>query len=174
MDLRTGFAYWLLRNGLLATYSPLDRDETADVTIVGGGITGALAAYELSHAGANVVVVDKRDVASGSSTATTGLLLCETDTSLLELSERVGEHAAARVYHLGREAISRIESLTTSLADSCGFARRSSLYLASTSADARMLEREYRVATRARPWRCAARRRRDSPQVGNRRAGRDL
>ena len=100
MDLRTGFAYWPLRNGLLATDSPLDRDETADVTIVGGGITGALAAYELSHAGANVVVVDKRDVASGSSTATTGLLLCETDT-LLQLSERVGEHAAARVYHLG-------------------------------------------------------------------------
>lgn len=143
MDLRTGLAYWLLRNGLLTTYSPLDGDETADVTVVGGGITGALAAYELSHAGANVVVVDKRDVASGSSTATTGLLLYETDTSLLELSERVGERAAARVYHLGREAISRIESLTTSLADSCGFARRSSLYLASTSGDARMLEREY-------------------------------
>jgi glycine/D-amino acid oxidase-like deaminating enzyme len=143
MDLRTGFAYWLVRNGLLTTYSPLDNNETADVTILGGGITGALAAYELSHAGANVVVVDKRDVAGGSSAATTGLLLCETDTSLLELSERVGERAAARVYHLGREAISRIESLTISLADSCGFARRSSLYLASTSGDARMLEREY-------------------------------
>ena len=41
MDLRTGFAYWLLRNGLLATYSPLDRDETADVTIVGGGHHGS-------------------------------------------------------------------------------------------------------------------------------------
>ncbi len=143
MDLRTGFSYWLLRNGLLATYPPLEDDQTADVTVVGGGITGALAAYELTHAGANVVVVDKRDVASGSSLATTGLLLCETDASLLDLCDRVGERAAARTYHLGIEAISRIESLTTSLADTCGFARRSSLYLASTREDARMLEREY-------------------------------
>jgi glycine/D-amino acid oxidase-like deaminating enzyme len=143
MDLRTGVAYWPLRNGLLATYPPLDRDEAADVTIVGGGITGALAAYELTLAGADVVVVDKRDVASGSSAATTGLLLCETDTTLLELSDRVGELAAARAYHLGLEAISRIESLTVSLADTCGFARRSSVYLASTRDAARMLEREY-------------------------------
>jgi glycine/D-amino acid oxidase-like deaminating enzyme len=143
MDLRTGLPYWPLRNGRLGTYPALDRDEAADVTIIGAGITGALAAYELTRAGANVVVVDKRDVASGSSAATTGLLLCETDTSLLELSNHVGEAAAARAYHLGIEAISRIESLTVSLADSCGFARRSSLYLASTRDAARMLEREY-------------------------------
>ena len=148
MDLRTGFAYWPLRNGLLASYPRLDRDESADVTIVGAGITGALAAYELTHAGADVVVVDTRDVASGSSAATTGLLLCETDTSLLELSHRVGEAAAARAYHLGLEAIGRIESLTVSLADSCGFARRSSLYLASTSDAARTLEREYALRRR--------------------------
>jgi len=76
-----------------------------------------------------VVVLDKRDVASGSSAATTGLLLCETDTSLLELADRRGERAAARAYHLGLEAISRIESLTVSLSDSCGFARRPSLTL---------------------------------------------
>ncbi len=148
MDLRTGFAYWPLRNGLLASYPRLDRDDSADVTIVGAGITGALAAYELTHAGADVVVVDTRDVASGSSAATTGLLLCETDTSLLELSHRVGEAAAARAYHLGLEAIGRIESLTVSLADSCGFARRSSLYLASTSDAARTLEREYALRRR--------------------------
>jgi glycine/D-amino acid oxidase-like deaminating enzyme len=143
MDLRTGFAYWPLRNGILASYPSLDRDETADVAIIGAGVTGALAAYELTHAGATVVVLDKRDVASGSSAATTGLLLCETDTSLLELSGRIGERAAARAYHLGLEAISRIESLTVSLADSCGFARRPSVYLASTDEDARALVREH-------------------------------
>jgi glycine/D-amino acid oxidase-like deaminating enzyme len=143
MDLRTGFAYWPLRNGILASYPSLDRDETADVAIIGAGVTGALAAYELTHAGATVVVLDKRDVASGSSAATTGLLLCETDTSLLELSGRIGERAAARAYHLGLEAISRIASLTVSLADSCGFARRPSLYLASNDEDARALVREH-------------------------------
>jgi hypothetical protein len=42
MDLRTGFAYWPLRNGILAPYPSLDRDETADVAVIGAGVTGAL------------------------------------------------------------------------------------------------------------------------------------
>jgi hypothetical protein len=41
MHLRTGFAYWPLRNGILASYPSLDRDETADVAIIGAGVTGA-------------------------------------------------------------------------------------------------------------------------------------
>jgi len=42
MDLRTGFAYWPLRNGIPASYPSLDRDETADVAVIGAGVTGAL------------------------------------------------------------------------------------------------------------------------------------
>jgi len=42
MDLRAGFAYWPLRNGILASYPSLDRDETADVADIGAGVTGAL------------------------------------------------------------------------------------------------------------------------------------
>ena len=41
MDLRTGFANWPLRNGILTSYPSLDRDETADA-IIGAGVTGAL------------------------------------------------------------------------------------------------------------------------------------
>ena len=40
MDLRSGNAYWLLKNGLLASYPALRQDESCDVAIIGGGITG--------------------------------------------------------------------------------------------------------------------------------------
>jgi glycerol-3-phosphate dehydrogenase len=43
MKLRSGSAYWPIKNGLLATYPPLEQNETCDVAIIGGGITGSLA-----------------------------------------------------------------------------------------------------------------------------------
>ena len=148
MDLRTGAAFWPVRDGLLHTYPPLDSDLDADVVVIGAGCTGALAAYRLCEAGANVVVLDRRDVASGSTAATTGLLLYETDTSLAELAASIGENDAVRAWQLGREAIDEIGDLCRTLDDGCGFARRSSLYLASSRRDARALAREHSLRVR--------------------------
>jgi glycine/D-amino acid oxidase-like deaminating enzyme len=143
MDLRTGCAYWVLKNGLLASYPSLTRDVSADVAVLGAGVTGALVAHELTAAGVDVVVLDRRDVASGSTAATTGLLQYETDTSLEQLATQFGIDAAVRVYRLGLEAIDRIEALTEIVGDPCGFARRPSLYLADTTRDAKALAREH-------------------------------
>lgn len=143
MDLRTGCAFWVVKNGLLATYPRLTRDITADVVVIGAGITGAVVTHELTKAGANVVVVDRRDVASGSTAASTGLLQYETDTSLEQLAGRFGIERAVRVYRLGIEAIDRIEEICGELGDRCGFSRRSTLYLAASGRDARALAREH-------------------------------
>jgi glycine/D-amino acid oxidase-like deaminating enzyme len=143
MDLRTGHPFWPWRSGLLADYPSLEDEETADVAIVGAGVTGAMAAYELTAAGVNVVVLDRRDVASGSSAATTGLLMYETDTSLEQLEAAVGEAAGVRAYRAGLEAIDRIEAIAGTLAIDCEFARHPSLVLASSVDDAAALEREH-------------------------------
>ena len=65
-DLRSGRPYWLVRNGLVQSFPALDRDITCDVLIVGGGITGALVAHHLIEAGVSAAVLDKRDIAWGS------------------------------------------------------------------------------------------------------------
>lgn len=148
MDLRTGSPFWAVRNGLLGVYPALAQDEAADVVVIGAGVTGALVAYELTSAGLDVIVVDKRDVVSGSSAVTTGLLQYETDSSLEELCARVGEEAGVRAYQLGLDAIDHIESLCARLGDACGFARRPSLYLASASRDVEALTREYALRRR--------------------------
>lgn len=143
MDLRSGAAFWPLRNGLLHSYPALDHDERADVAVIGAGVTGALVADRLIGAGADVVIVDKRDVASGSTAATTGLLQYATDTSLLELSDSVGLDRGVRAWRLGVEAIDDIERLCAAMGDPCGFERRPSLYLASSSRDGKTLKREH-------------------------------
>ena len=141
MDLRTGAAFWPLKNGLIDVYPALERDATCEVAIIGAGITGALVAHRLTEAGANVIVLDRHDVAMGSTAASTGLLQYETDASLTELASYVGIERAARSWRLGLEAIDEIEALCEH--HSCGFTRRPSVYPASRLADVRRLRDEH-------------------------------
>ena len=111
MDLRTGAAFWPLKNGLIGVYPPLERSETCDVAVIGAGVSGALVAQRLAEAGCDVIVVDRDDVAMGSTAATTGLLQYETDTSLTELAAHFGVDRAVRSWKLGQRAIDDIEAL---------------------------------------------------------------
>jgi glycine/D-amino acid oxidase-like deaminating enzyme len=141
--LRTGQPFWLARDGLPYTYPSLKASTSADVVVVGGGITGACMALELSRIGASVVVIDRRDAASASSAASTGLLLYDTDTSLAELSRILGDRRAVRVYELGLEAITWIDDFRRSAGHDCGFQQRPSLYLASARSDVSQLAEEF-------------------------------
>lgn len=148
MDLLSGVPYWPVKNGLLATYPPLEQTVTCDVAIIGGGITGACIAHELAAAGRQVVILDRRDIGTGSTAGSTSLLQYELDTPLGELSVRKGEKAAVRSYRVCAEAIDRIGELAAALPDPCGFRRRESFYGASTARDARDLRVEYELRRR--------------------------
>ena len=143
MDLRSGHPFWLLKNGLLADYPSLKHDESCEVAVIGGGITGALVAYHLTREGVETVLVDTRDIGAGSTAASTALLQYEIDTELHELIGTVGEAHAVRSYRLGLEAIETVERLSIELKDDCGFERKTSLYLASRKSDVTKLRKEY-------------------------------
>src|SRR5690349_1110799 len=117
MDLTTGCPLWPIRDGLLATYPPLTRDVTCDVAIIGGGMTGGFVALALAEAGVDVVLLDKRDIGTGSTGSCTGLLQYEIDTPLHRLIDRIGEEKAVRSYLLCLGAINKIEPLTRKLGD---------------------------------------------------------
>lgn len=51
MDLRSGHPFWRLKNGLLADYPSLKHDESCEVAVIDGGITGALVASHLVQEG---------------------------------------------------------------------------------------------------------------------------
>lgn len=143
MDLRTGAPFWLRRGGIPHTYPTLRGDLSTDVVIVGAGITGALVAHELSAAGLDVVVLDRDDVATGSTCASTGLLQYDTDSSLRDLANVIGEAGALRAYRLGQQAIDHLERLTGEIGHTCGFARRPSVYFASHRRDVGPLTQEF-------------------------------
>ena len=143
MDLRSGHPFWLLKNGLLADYPALKQNESCEVAVIGGGITGALVAYQLVGEGVDTVLVDTRDIGAGSTAASTALLQYEIDTELHDLIGLVGEAHAVRSYRLGLEAIDTVERLTGELKDDCGFERKTSLYLAGKKSDVSKLRKEY-------------------------------
>lgn len=143
MDLRSGSAFWPIRDGLVQTFPTLDSDVSCDVAVIGGGITGAIAAYHLVEAGLDTVLVDRRDVGGGSTSASTGLLQYEIDTNLADLIERVGKRDAERSYQLCLEAIGKIGTLAEKAGVECEFTPKKSLYLASYKKDVPLLRREY-------------------------------
>jgi glycine/D-amino acid oxidase-like deaminating enzyme len=149
MNLRSGHPFWLVQNGLLQTFPPLEENIRCDVLVVGAGITGALVAFHLAEAGFSTVVLDRRDVAWGSTAASTALIQYEIDTPLRELIPRLGRDHAVRAYQACRDAIGQLRQLTSRLPDSCGFALRPSLYLAPDKKAARELKEEFALRQEA-------------------------
>ena len=145
MNLKSGRTLWTQRNSRPPRYPKLRTDITCDVAVIGAGITGALVAHALVRSGLNAVVVDKRAPGVGSTSASTALLLYETDTSLAELAQRHGRAAALRVYALGRRAIRELGGIARSLPIDCGFRPRKTLYLASDRQGWAEIKEEYRL-----------------------------
>ena len=140
MDLKSGYPYWAVKNGLLAAFPALAQDRRCDVAIVGAGITGALIANELTAHGHHVVVLDQRDVGWGSSSASTALIQYEIDTHMVDLAKRYGEADAVLAYRACADAIGELERVAGEVRD-VAFRRQHSLYYASKPA--------HRVALRA-------------------------
>jgi glycerol-3-phosphate dehydrogenase len=57
MDLTTGVPYWLVRDGLTATYPKLNEDRRCDVAVIGGGVTGAMVARRFAEEGFHTVLL---------------------------------------------------------------------------------------------------------------------
>jgi glycine/D-amino acid oxidase-like deaminating enzyme len=142
MDIKSGSCLWPDLNRAVPSYPRLDKDIRCEVAVVGAGLTGALSAYSLTQAGFEVVLFDKRDVAGGSTSASTALILYEIDVPLTALIRKIGKQSAVRGYQLCRDAIFQIEDTVAQLGDDCGFARMQSLYLASRKADVIQIKRE--------------------------------
>ena len=142
MDLKSGYPFWAVKNGLPATFPPLARDRRCEVAVLGAGISGALIAHELATHGFDVTVLDERDVAWGSTAASTALIQYEIDTHLTDLARRYGLPGALLAYRSCVEAIGQLRDVVTSHRHA-GWRDCESLYYASRARDAKTLAREF-------------------------------
>ncbi len=142
MDLKSGYPFWAVKNGLMHAFPALDSDVRCDVVVLGAGITGALIARELVAHGHSVCVLDKRDVAWGSTSASTALLQYEIDTPMTDLAKRFGESDALLAYSACLQAIPVLADIAAEARD-VGFAFTRSLYYASKKAHLKSMQAEF-------------------------------
>lgn len=149
MDLKSNEPFWLLKNGLIASYPSLKSDEDCDVLIIGGGITGSLIAHQMVTEGYKTILIDKRELCNGSTSATTSMLQYEIDVPLFELIEKMGEKGAVMSYKACSDAIDKIEKLSEEIKSSSGFKRKKSLYFAAKKKDVSWLKKEFKARKNA-------------------------
>ena len=104
-------------------FPKLQRNITADVLVVGAGITGITTAYLLKKAGSTVALVERERVASIDTGHTTAHLTYVTDVQLQQLVRNFGEDHAQAVWDAGAAAIDEIEKIVEEERIQCEFAR---------------------------------------------------
>ncbi|HOY04955.1 MAG TPA: FAD-dependent oxidoreductase [Saprospiraceae bacterium] len=131
MDLHSAYPFWMIKEGILGSFPKLHDCTKAEVVVVGAGITGALIAHRLCEAGIDVVVLEKRHVAHGSTSASTAMLQYEIDIPLFDLSQKIGKKKAVRAYRICSDAIDEIGRISKPFGDQADFQKLPSLYYAS-------------------------------------------
>lgn len=149
MKLRSSEPFWLEKNGILNSYPSLRKDITTDILIVGGGITGSLIAHQCIQDGYKTVLIDKREIAHGSTSATTSMLQYEIDVPLHELIEQIGDAGAVANYKACSESIDTLAAISKKIKSQCGFEKKQSLYFAAYKKDVPSLKKEFEARSQA-------------------------
>lgn len=145
MDLHSGSPYWAIKNPLYQEALSLQENVSADVIVIGTGITGALVAHELCEAGISCIMVDKRSIAGGSTVASTAQLQYEIDVPLYKLAKDIGNKKAVSTYHASLKSIKHLETVFEKTRIDAEFLRVPTLLLASNRMGLRELKEEYQI-----------------------------
>ncbi|GAA3064055.1 FAD-dependent oxidoreductase [Rhizobium viscosum] len=137
------------RNSVRPAYQPLEQSFKTDIAIIGGGITGALAAEHLTARGFSVVVIDREQPGFGSTAASTAMLQWEIDRTLGELETLYGFERAAGIYRRSAACVAGLAKLIAAHGITCGFQPRNTLYFANNHEGARELMEERQLRRRA-------------------------
>src|SRR5918999_898669 len=124
-------SYWLDT----APTGSLERSRTAvgghtDVAVIGGGLTGVVAALHLARRGAKVHLFEQHTVGFGASGRNGGMATTGMSIGIRDAVAKLGFDAAVRLYGAYTEAIDLIEKLVTEEDIDCDFARTGKLNLA--------------------------------------------
>ncbi|HSB46440.1 MAG TPA: FAD-dependent oxidoreductase [Candidatus Bilamarchaeum sp.] len=131
-------------------YPKLSGEAEADIIVVGGGITGVMAAWHLAKGGMSVILLEKNRVASGDTGFTTGFLLRAPDTSFSRLEKDYGPDFLKKFFEGAGTAQDAIRRLVAEKKIDCGFSDCSAYYCAYKKNDA-VLREEWEAVGRADP-----------------------
>jgi glycine/D-amino acid oxidase-like deaminating enzyme/nitrite reductase/ring-hydroxylating ferredoxin subunit len=132
----------------LASSPALESDIEADVCIVGGGIAGLSAAYQLSRESKSVIVLDDGPLAAGETERTTAHLSYALDDRLSILEELHGLEKTRLAVQSHLAAINEIQAIVTREQIQCDFDRLDGFLFAPPGGSQEKLQRDFDTAMR--------------------------
>ena len=111
----------------------------ADVVVLGAGLTGCLAAWELALRGRRPLVLEAAKVGSGATALDLGHVPTGPRLLYVEAIRRWGRSAAREAWEIQRENHDRLRELLAALGDECGYEGRGGFVLAEDRAEAEAL-----------------------------------
>jgi len=142
-----GLNYWLTTAEMPAPPAqPLP--ETADVAVIGAGLTGLSAALDLAKRGAKVVVLESETIGWGASSRNGGMVLTGLKLGANKLISRYGRDLTRRMYAASLETIDTVERIIREEGISCDFARTGHLEVACKQAHFDDYRRQVEVIAR--------------------------
>lgn len=111
-------SFWRETEGALE-YPKLEKNLRADVVIAGGGIAGITTAYLLAKEGKKVVLLEARELISGTTGFTTSKLTAQHHLIYDELINRYGQDTARLYYQANMEGIALVKELSKQHAIHC-------------------------------------------------------
>jgi glycine/D-amino acid oxidase-like deaminating enzyme len=140
--LRTGTSVWDAISSTNIKKNKKPSKKFYDLVIIGCGITGSLAAEKLSHLGLEILAIDRREPASGSTSASTALIQWEIDQPLTTLAKKRGWRAASAAYLASAAAVKSLERRINQLKLRCEMVPRDTLLIAGTVMGKTELQKE--------------------------------
>ena len=150
MRTRYGISPWidLAPKSRVPDYSRLQGAQTADVVIVGGGLTGCATAYACALAGIKAIVIEAERVGRGSAGRSAGLLLPDPGPAFRDVEQAHGVRAARTAFESWRRASLEGAALLRRLNIKCGLEPVIPL-IVGTREDEKMLRREFDARSKA-------------------------
>ncbi len=149
--------YWAERTPALRrrSFSAFRGEQTADVVVIGGGLTGCATAYALAAAGLDVVLLEAERLAGGATARGTGAVVPEPDVRFRETERTCGRRIARGTWKATARGAAGLASTLRRLKIRCDL-DQTSLYIDAPSPDAAAAMRREQTARRGAgltaPW----------------------
>ncbi|HUQ32380.1 MAG TPA: FAD-dependent oxidoreductase [Pyrinomonadaceae bacterium] len=140
---------WMATTQQIEADGPLTEDTSADVVIVGAGISGMTTAYLLAREGKRVVVLDDGPIGGSMTGRTTAHLVNALDDRYYELERLHGEDGARLAAESHTAAIDRIEKIVKEEGIECKFERLDGYLFTPPDESLEQLEDELKATHRA-------------------------
>jgi len=111
----------------------------ADVVVLGAGLTGCLAAWELARRGRRPLILEAATIGSGATALDLGHVPTGPRLLYVEAIRRWGRDAAREAWEIQRENHDRLRELLAALGDDCGYEGRGGFVVAEDRAEAEAL-----------------------------------